>query len=229
MIHTIHIFGLEITEPTTMVTDYMITAVAWWFGAKLIRRAYGDRTLRLWSLGFLFVGAGAFLGGTSHGFVQYLDDLQMFGLWKATIYSVGLSMLFAVSGTIEGARMKNPHRTLLHGVNIIGFAVYAVWMIDHSQFIYVIYHYVTAMIAIALIQVWAHFDHRAASSPWLIGGVVVTLLGAVIQQSGITIHRHFNHNDLYHVIQIGGLVLLYRGVLLFRVQRHRHQTAGERS
>ena len=35
--------------------------------------------------------------------------------------------------------------------------------------------------------------------------------GAMVQASGFRLHEHFNHNDLYHVIQMVALVLLYRG------------------
>ena len=35
------------------------------------------------------------------------------------------------------------------------------------------------------------------------------LLAAVVQQCGIGLHQHFNHNDLMHVIQMGGVWLLY--------------------
>jgi hypothetical protein len=43
------------------------------------------------------------------------------------------------------------------------------------------------------------------------GGMVVSFLAAGVQMSGMTLHRHFNHNDLYHVIQMAGFYLLYRG------------------
>jgi hypothetical protein len=32
-----------------------------------------------------------------------------------------------------------------------------------------------------------------------------------VQMSGFALHRHFNHNDLYHVIQIVALWLLHLG------------------
>jgi hypothetical protein len=32
------------------------------------------------------------------------------------------------------------------------------------------------------------------------------------QASGFALHRHFNHNDLYHVIQIAALLFCYLGV-----------------
>ncbi len=51
---------------------------------------------------------------------------------------------------------------------------------------------------------------------WTAAGVAVSFAAAAVQQSGLALHRHFNHNDLYHVIQMGGLYLLYRGGLLLR-------------
>ncbi len=36
-------------------------------------------------------------------------------------------------------------------------------------------------------------------------------LAALAQASGVALHRHFNHNDLYHVIQMAALYAFYRG------------------
>ena len=206
-------FGLIIFEPTTMVTDYMITGFAWWCAVRL-RLRVSSRSRSLWAAGFFFIGAAALLGGTSHGFAFYLSDAANFLVWKATVYAVGLSMLFAVAGTIAGACPSRPARMPLHLANIAGFAVYAVWMVDHSEFVYVIFHYVPAMISIALIESWAFISRGSRSAPWLVSGVIVTLAGAVIQQSRFAIHIHFNNNDLFHVVQIAGLYLFYRGCRL---------------
>jgi hypothetical protein len=43
--------------------------------------------------------------------------------------------------------------------------------------------------------------------------IAVTVIGLVIQQSGLGLHVHFNHNDIYHIIQMVGLYYLYRGAL----------------
>jgi hypothetical protein len=45
---------------------------------------------------------------------------------------------------------------------------------------------------------------------WLVSGIAVTLVGVFVQLSGFRRGRDFNHNDLYHVIQIVGLYLLFR-------------------
>ena len=210
MQHTIDIMGVTIAEPTTMVTDFMIAVAATAFAVRLAGSGARRPAQRLWAAGFTFIGIGALSGGVSHGFARYLTEAQSAWTWKATVYAVGLSMLFAVAGTIAGTRLRYAARTMLHALNVAAFAVYAVWMIGHDDFLYVICHYVPAMLGIALIQVFT-WRSSADSARWLVSGVAVTLAGAVVQQSGFTIHRHFNHNDLYHVIQLIGLWLLYRG------------------
>ena len=54
-----------------------------------------------------------------------------------------------------------------------------------------------------------HRGHR-----WLKGGILVTAVGLLIQQSGWSIHEHFNHNDIYHLVQMVGIYFFYRGALL---------------
>lgn len=217
MLPSIEIFGITISEPMTTVTDYLVTGFGFSFGLRLMVSGPGriQAAQKLWALAFLFIGIGALLGGTSHGFVTYLGDDANHYIWKGTVYAIGLSMLFAVSGTITAASPGPTARFLLHVVNVLGFAIYAVWMIGHDGFVYVIYHYVPAMLAIAIIHGWMFAGNRAPGAPWVIAGVTVSLAGAVIQQSGFTLDRHFNNNDLYHVIQIIGLYLLFRGTSLY--------------
>lgn len=57
-------------------------------------------------------------------------------------------------------------------------------------------------------------SRRDEATQWLIGGVVLSLLGLGVQQGGIGLGPNFNHNDLYHCVQIGALYLFYRGARL---------------
>jgi hypothetical protein len=41
----------------------------------------------------------------------------------------------------------------------------------------------------------------------------VTLAGVAVQLGGWGLHTHFNHNDIYHLVQMAGLYCLYRGAL----------------
>jgi uncharacterized membrane protein YidH (DUF202 family) len=47
---------------------------------------------------------------------------------------------------------------------------------------------------------------------WIRRGLIISALGFAIQKIGWDLHHHFNHNDLYHVIQIAGFWCLFEGV-----------------
>lgn len=49
---------------------------------------------------------------------------------------------------------------------------------------------------------------------WMMAGVALSLAGLAVQQSGWALHRCFDHNDLYHLIQGAALYLIYRGARL---------------
>src|SRR5688500_19676948 len=103
----------------TVATDYLLAIAATIFGIRLWRRG-----ARLWSIAFFFTAAASLLGGTYHG-------LAYEPLWRPTVYAIGLASLFLLAGlgkwfAIFGA---------------LKFIVYAIWMIDHDDFKYVIYDY----------------------------------------------------------------------------------------
>ena len=49
------------------------------------------------------------------------------------------------------------------------------------------------------------------ASAWLVAGVLISTFGGLVQSRRVAIHRHFNHNDLFHVIQMVALYLFFRG------------------
>lgn len=213
----------------TVFTDYLITVVAGWFGLRLLASARKDanRSQLAWAISFLFTGLAALLGGSSHGFVSYLDDAWMNLIWKGATYSIGVAMVFAVAGTLRGTAIGTALHRPFSALNILGFAIYAIWIATHDRFLFVIIYYLSAMVFIAALQIWASVRHHAAGAKWLISGVIVTLISAYIQQSDIDLHANFNHNDLYHVVQIAGLYLLYRGAkLLVDRDRESRQDPG---
>jgi hypothetical protein len=46
---------------------------------------------------------------------------------------------------------------------------------------------------------------------WHAAGLVVSLGGLVIQQGHLSLHPSFNHNDLFHCVQIVALYCFFRG------------------
>lgn len=180
------------SEPVTAITDYMLVIGAAYFGWWLWRAKQ-----MAWALAFSFTAFASLFGGTYHAFHQEV-------LWKPTVYSLGLASMFLLIGA-------KPSWTVLA---VLKFVIYATWMITHDDFKYVIIDYGITLVIVAIQQSVAWFDWRAESAPWIVGSILVSVFGAMIQQMEIGIHRYFNHNDLYHLIQLFALWLLYRGGLL---------------
>ena len=92
----------------------------------------------------------------------------------------------------------------------IQFAVFAIWMVGHDDFSYVILEYLPAMVFVLVVSVWRWLGHGWRGGPWAVAGILTSFVAAGVQASGFALHRHFNHNDLYHVIQMLGFYLIYR-------------------
>ena len=82
-----------------------------------------------------------------------------------------------------------------------------------DAFHWLILFYLPSVLTVGALGVWHGFKNGQESGRWIFAGVVVTLFAAGWQMSHIGLHDHFNHNDIFHIIQMFGLVLFGRGAL----------------
>ena len=200
-----------------MASDYLLAAFAVLVALALLRlgRLVSHTSIRLWGVALLATALGAVAGGTSHGFSLYLGEAGHAVAWKLTVYSVGVASLLMLAGSII-ASVPRWLRHWLLAAAVIQFGVYAVWMLTHDEFIYVIYDYVPSMIGLVALHGYSWYSQRDAAAPWIIAGVAVSFAAAGIQQSGWSLHEHFNYNDMYHLVQMAGLFLFYTGARALR-------------
>jgi len=87
--------------------------------------------------------------------------------------------------------------------------IYAVCVALSDDFAIVIADYASVMVAILLVCLF-HWSDPAAR--WIATGVAISFVAGGAQISSIRIGP-LNHNDIYHVIELGGLYCWYRGGL----------------
>jgi len=140
---------MHITEPATMITDYLLALASLVFGVSLMRlRAQRPAlSLTLWAIGFLASAIAAIVGGTFHGFALYVSAPVHRAMWNLTVLLIGVS-----AGLFTAAILAKSQGT-------------------------------------------------PGQKNWLVRGVMLSMVGLVVQQSGLSLLRNFNHNDLYHCIQ----------------------------
>ena len=205
-----------ITEPMTLVTDYALAVLSFALGLLLLRADLrGHTSVRLWAGAFWVTAFGAIAGGTYHGLGLILGDGAKALLWKATMYSIGFTSFLMLAGTVVASVSKSWRRWVLAAI-FLKLALYAAWILKEDSFRSAIYDYGSAMLGVLLLQGLAVYRGEVERAKWLIAGVVVSFAAAGVQQGELTLHRHFNHNDLYHIVQMGALYLLYRGARVLR-------------
>jgi hypothetical protein len=208
---------VRITEPMTMITDYVMGALAFVLAMRLMSDAAAGRQLsgRLWAAAFVMTAAAAIAGGTYHGFIQWMPGLGGRAMWKATLLATGLGSACLLAAALVAAA-AGQLRTALVAVVIVKLAVYVWTIATKDQFIVVIADYGTALAAILLAAWFLRPSGLTPAAWWITAGVAVAAVAGVIQWARLAPHVHFNHNDLFHVVQMVSLYLLYRGGLLLR-------------
>jgi uncharacterized protein DUF6962 len=110
---------MHFSEPVTTLTDYALGTVSLYFAIALLRAHPPKwRSVRLWSIGFFASAVAAFVGGTFHALKFQVADSVLNALWNITIYSIGASGAFMVSGVLVSSihRYHKSRRPLLNGI-----------------------------------------------------------------------------------------------------------------
>ncbi|MEA2163350.1 MAG: hypothetical protein QOK37_1477 [Thermoanaerobaculia bacterium] len=196
-----------IAEPMTALTDLLLCLLTLTFG--LLLRSGGSCSRSLWSAAFLASSVGSLSGGLYHAFQPLLTPFVLVILWKITAAAIGAAGMFLFCGTTHALVPKRIARGLYIAAGVL-FAGYLAWMTTHDAFVYIIAFYGLLMLA-TLVTCIVRYAVAPRACALIASGIAIAALAAGVQVSHIRLYAHFNHNDLYHVIQMLSLFVLFRG------------------
>jgi hypothetical protein len=173
-------------------------------------RASDARSPRWWAAALACAAVGSFAGGTYHGFGPALYPPRAAALWTFTTLAVGAASALLLVSAITASFTGRARRWWLVAV-AAKFVLYSAWMLGHDAFVFVIADYGLTLVVVLALTVGGRLGGAGGWRSPLVGAVVVSALAAALQQSGVVLHRHFNHNDLQHVVQMVAMWLFYRG------------------
>lgn len=194
-------------EPLTAATDYLLALVAALLGLLVLRASAGQASRRIWGGTFLALALAAVLGGAHHGFAAGT-------LWKPTLLVAGLASGGMLAGSVFATTRALPRRALL-ALAVLKLAAYWLWIAGHDSYAAVIADSALTLLLVAAL----HARSAEPGSRAMLGGVVLAGFAALAQASGFDLHRGFDHNALYHLIQIAALAFFYQGVRLMTDRR----------
>ena len=206
-----------IHEPMTTITDLIIAFMAFYY-ARELTTIYINQLLNVqyhWIWTFRMLGLGALFGALSHGIGPYCSPLIAAIIWKFTTYSIGAMSYFMAMSMLHNL-FEYDLAIRLKWVMMLFLVIYLYFMTRNDDFLYVILFYVPLMIIVLIGFMYSYINFNSDGSTMLMMGVLISFIGAGVQQSGIALHEHMNYNDIAHIIQMVALWYFYQGSLVVK-------------
>jgi hypothetical protein len=190
-------------EVATLATDYLAAVL----GCALAWPLWARRETRGMAVPFLWLALAALAGGTFHGWRGVLGDRGKIALWaivSVAMVGVGFSLLVSYGQ----ARLPRRWHSRLRAIAWLKLTAIVVLAALDPGIRWLIVDYGVSMALLAAIYLGT--APRAPASAWLCAAVAFSLAGAAIQRLHIAPAASFNHNDLYHIVQMASMLCFYR-------------------
>lgn len=200
-----------IVEPATALTDYALAVVSAILTAKMAERVrkWGQASAALWRAAFACTAIAAALGGTYHGFYPYLSPDRYLALWLTTYYFIGLANCLMIAGAFTAVIRPRPRSWLL--VALMAYCLYSGAMLFAAYDNRFVLYSFAGMLAVLFIQAgYARFVRKEWYGTWLFMGAAVSFIGGAVQACRLAPAQDFDHNALFHFIQMFGMYWFYR-------------------
>ena len=202
------------TEQTTAATDALLALLTLGCILYLRRiRQHEPWKTNVWSWAFGFMTLSGALGVVAHGFKmsESVNDL----LWQPINLALGLAVSLFVVGVVYDLRGYTIARGLLPVMLVIGVGFYIITRIIPGTFlVFIVYEALALFFALGAYG-WLATQERLQGAWLMATGILVSIIAAGIQASkavSITLIWEFNHNGIFHLVQMVGLLLLLAGL-----------------
>ncbi len=204
---TINFLGIQITEPLTWLTNWLVAGFSLGYGHFLYNDKLADATQKFWSIFFAFIGIASITGGTAHGFINYVGQNFHYAAWIFT----GLAIFSAEMATlqlIENEKLKSAIRIFVYIqlLVLVGSVMYL------QNFDSVRINSAVGLLGVVMPFSLIHYaKHKDKRSALIMIGILSNLVPGVVHALKLSYNQWFNFNDISHVIMVFCLYIIYRG------------------
>lgn len=201
-------------EQVTAATNIPLAAAALIAVVFLWRwRSANSLKTRLWIGVFGSLTIAACLGVVVHGLALNSEANEL--LWHPLNAALALAVAcFAAGAVLDQWGTRAARWTLPGWLSLsAGFLLYTTFLAE-SFLPFVIFEGAVMVFCLGVYTTLA-FQGRLAGAAWMLGGVAITILAAVFQATRLgtfTLFVEFNHNGVFHLIQLPGLICLLIGL-----------------
>jgi hypothetical protein len=196
-------------EPTTAITDFILGLEALVLAVLLIMTRAAFPSLPYWIATIILLGVAALLGGFAHG----LAYRPLFTLIYATLSALIVTFLIATLIDGFGPEFAGRLRWPVIGLAILFLLI--AWRFPRHIQAYAIVEGLIMVVAFA-VYLWLALTHALSGAGYIAAGIGITLIAAMLFMTKVnfTFIWTFNHNDVYHLVQMVGVLLFFLGLFV---------------
>ena len=203
------------TEQTTAATDVVMAIIALMVTIKVYQ--YGkdiDRKktmIWVWAFGLLTFASA--VGSVAHGFK--MSKLTNFILWQPLNLALGIAIGLFAAGVVYDYKNFSLPKTLIPILLVGAIAFFTVTVIlPNASIVFIIYEAIAMIYALVVYTMLASRG-KVKGAGLMATGILVTIIAAAIQAIETikaTIIYEFDHNGIFHIVQMIGLLILLKGL-----------------
>ena len=203
------------TEQTTAATDALLAILAFIITVKIYQSGKGVdlKKTRIWIWVFGLLTFASAIGAFAHGF--QMSKLTNFVLWQPLNLSLGFAVGLFAAGVVYDFKNFTLPKTFIPVMLVCVIISFTIIIIFPDAFaVFVICEAILMLFALVAYTILAS-RKTIKGAGLMAAGILVTVIAAVIQAiKGIkvTFIREFDHNGIFHIVQMIGLIILLKGL-----------------
>ncbi len=182
----------------------------------MLLHRYRDRDpwkVGIWSYVLATLFAVSLLGSVVHGLE--LSESTRGILWRPLYLLLGvLVALFVVAAAYDWRGRSTAGRLLAPAI-VAALAFFLLTQLVQGTFLVFVIYEAVAMLLALMIYVYLAVHRRQDGAALMACGIVLNIVAAAIQASGaisLTVIWEFDHNGMFHLVQMVAVVILVRGL-----------------
>jgi hypothetical protein len=201
------------TERTTAATDALLALAAIVLLAWLRHRAPPSFARAIWLSALAAMALASVLGAVAHGLVLSTAVREL--LWQPLYLALGTTMALFVVGAVRDWRGDRAARRVLPGMLVVTLAFFGATRASGGSFLVFVPYEAGALGFALLVYAWLAVRRRRAGFAAMAAALAVSLTAGAVQAADLGTIRvlwDFDHNGVFHLVQLVGIVLLGTGL-----------------
>jgi hypothetical protein len=171
-----------------------------------------------WSGAMVLLGVAALIGGIDHGFFE-VAGLPRYFIQRANWIVLGATTFFLLMATAMQFFSTRAQRLFMM-FGLVQFVANTIVVLLIDSFLDVVLNYAPVMV---LLLAMNFIGLKSGAGSWsMIVGIVILFAASAIQALGMDAYSPLDHNGLYHLVSMLGVLFLYFGGLRLRSDQARH-------